>query len=111
MHEPLLTGRHASEPLHVSHGRCPKGTAILPTELRGAFIPDLKGHSRGIQPFRKHQSPRFVQPQPFLVLQWAHCHQYSKMMGEPSPQKVRMEQTHGFICLLDKGCDHEALDF
>jgi hypothetical protein len=42
----------------------------------------LKRRGRRIQAFRKHQPPRFVQTQPFLVLQRTHGRQRPKVMVE-----------------------------
>lgn len=36
---------------------------------------DLKGCDGGIRPFGEHQAPRFIQAQPFLVLERAHRRQ------------------------------------
>ncbi len=53
----------------VAQRRCAEQAAILPAELGGAFIADLKRRGGGIQSFGEHQPPGFVQTQPFFVLQ------------------------------------------
>jgi hypothetical protein len=60
----------------------PERAAVLSTKLRRAFIADLKGRRGRVQTLSEHQAPRFVQSQSFLILQWAHRRQHSKMMVE-----------------------------
>src|SRR5574337_102618 len=50
-----------------------KHAAVLAAELRRALIADLECCTRCVLFFSEHQPPRFVQAQPFLVLQRAHC--------------------------------------
>lgn len=65
---------------NIAQGRRAERATVFTTELRGALLANLKGCARSIQPLREHQAPRFVQPQPFLVLQQIHAGHRSKMM-------------------------------
>ena len=64
------------------NGACAEQAAVLPAELGWALIADLKRCGCRILIFGEHQPPRFVQTQPFLVLQRAHGRQRPKMMME-----------------------------
>src|SRR6266849_10073947 len=64
----------------IPHRRLAEETAVLAVELAGAFVPDLKGSARGVEPIHEHAAPRCLQPKLFLVLKRTHGGQHPEMM-------------------------------
>src|SRR5208283_3852285 len=78
----ILHRSHLTQIPDIAQWRVTEQAAVLSAELGGALITDLKRRSCSILIFGEHQSPRFIQTQPFLVLQRTHgCH-CPKMMVE-----------------------------
>lgn len=48
---------------------------VFAVELRGALVADLECGVGGLHRLDQHQPQRFVQPQLFLILEWAHGRQ------------------------------------
>jgi hypothetical protein len=63
----LLAISHLSQIRDIAQRRGAEQAAVLSAELGRAFIADMKCRGCRILIFRKHQPPRFVQAQPFLV--------------------------------------------
>jgi hypothetical protein len=76
------TARHVTPGRDIAQRRRAKHPAVLAAAWGGARLADLKRHGRGIQALREHQPPRFVQPQPFWVLQRTHGRQRPEGMME-----------------------------
>src|SRR5512139_2351966 len=66
----------------VAQRRCAEQAAVLAAELGRALITDPERGGRRILILGKQQPPRFVQAQPFLVLQRAHGRHLPEMMVE-----------------------------
>ena len=77
-----LSISHLTQICDIAQWRIAKQTTVLSAELGGAFIADLKRRGCRILIFGEHQPPRFVQTQPFLVLQRAHGRHRPEMMVE-----------------------------
>ena len=76
------TVSHLTQVRDVAQRRLVKKTAVLAAEVGGALIADFERRGRCIEMLREHQPPRFVQAQPFLVLQRAHGRQPPKVVME-----------------------------
>src|SRR5215471_3085611 len=96
----------------VAYRRIPEEAAVLPAELRGAFVADPTADGSDIFSFVSQDAPRFLKTKLLLILQWAHPRYVAEPLMKagrahprPSGQVVGSKR---LAKMLPQPCDGDA---
>jgi hypothetical protein len=78
-----------AESPNIPHRWLAEEATVFAIELAGAFVPNQKGRTGGVQTIDKHASPRCLQPNLLLILKRAHGGQRPEMMVQRGQAHAR----------------------